>query len=109
MVGRAVCDYCSTVGDEVLAYGRDGLDIADSDAVMTTVARERPDVIINCAAWTDVDGCESDRDRAFAANATGPENLARASKLFDACFVTISTDRSEERRVGKECRSRWSA
>ncbi|HZI85636.1 MAG TPA: dTDP-4-dehydrorhamnose reductase [Pyrinomonadaceae bacterium] len=92
MVGRAVCDYCSTIGDEVLAYGRDGLDIADSDAVMTTVARERPDVIINCAAWTDVDGCESDRERAFAANATGPENLARASKLYDAGFVTISTD-----------------
>ena len=92
MVGRAVTDYCNTIGDEVSAYGRDGLDIADSDAVMAAVERERPDVIINCAAWTDVDGCESDHGRALAANAQGPENLARAAKLHDARFVTISTD-----------------
>ena len=92
MVGRAVADYCTAIGDDVVAYGRDTLDITDGDSVNTAVERDRPDAIINCAAWTDVDGCEFDHDRAFAANAHGPENLAKASKLYNASFVTISTD-----------------
>lgn len=92
MVGRAVTDYCTAIGDDLVSYGRDALDITDFDSVITTVERDRPDVIINCAAWTDVDGCESDHDRALAANAQGPENLAKAAKLHDARFVTISTD-----------------
>lgn len=92
MVGRAVTDYCAAIGDEVLSYARDALDIADSDSVNKTVERDQPDVIINCAAWTDVDGCEFDHERAFAANAKGPENLARASKNQNARFITISTD-----------------
>ena len=48
--------------------------------------------MINCAAWTNVDACESDRERAFAANATGPENLAAACKEAGCRFITISTD-----------------
>lgn len=92
MVGRAVTEHCVGIGDDVLSYGRDALNIADFDAVISAVERDRPDVIINCAAWTDVDGCESDHDRAVAANAQGPENLARAAKLHNARFITISTD-----------------
>jgi len=92
MVGWAVADYCSAIGDDVISYGRATLDITEGDSVNTIVERERPDAIINCAAWTDVDGCEFDRDRAFAANAYGPENLAKASKLYNAIFITISTD-----------------
>ena len=52
----------------------------------------KPDAVINCAAWTNVDGCESDVERAFAVNARGPENLAVASRDANAVFVTISTD-----------------
>lgn len=92
MVGRAVSDHCTTIGDELVSYGRDALDIADFDSVISAVERHRPDVIINCAAWTDVDGCESDRGRALAVNAGGPEHLARAAKLHNAVFITISTD-----------------
>ena len=92
MVGRAVTDHCASIGDVVRSYGRDELDITDSGSVNRTVERDRPDVIINCAAWTDVDGCEFDHERAVAANALGPENLARASKDFHAHFITISTD-----------------
>src|SRR5687767_10075450 len=92
MVGRAVADYCTAIGDDVISYGHDGLDIADFDSVMSGVERDRPEVIINCAAWTDVDGCESDHGRADAANAQGPENLASAAKLHNARFITISTD-----------------
>ena len=92
MVGRAVTDYCASIGDQVSSYARDAVDIADRDSVIKAVERDRPDVIINCAAWTDVDGCEFDQDRAFAANALGPENLATAGKLYDAGLITISTD-----------------
>ena len=92
MVGRAVRKFCEQNGDEVLAYDHEHLDIADEEKVQWLVNSIKPDAVINCAAWTDVDGCESDVDRAFAANARGPENLAAASRDAHAAFVTISTD-----------------
>jgi dTDP-4-dehydrorhamnose reductase len=92
LVGRAVSEHCVKSGDEVLSYDRRNLDITERDAVRTTIVRDRPDVVINCAAWTDVDGCESDRDKAFAANAAGPENLAIACRERGCVFITISTD-----------------
>ncbi len=92
LVGRALVTHCTESGDQVLAYDHKVLDISDADAVESIVARERPDAIVNCAAWTDVDGCESDPERARQANALGPENLARASRKADAVLLTISTD-----------------
>lgn len=92
MVGRTLIDHCRAAGDEVLGYDHQALDIADGDKVESTLLSIRPDAVINCAAWTDVDGCEFDPERAQAANAAGPENLARASRLINAAFVTISTD-----------------
>lgn len=92
MVGRAVSEHCKSRGDEVFAYDHKALDITSARLVGREVARVEPDAVINCAAWTDVDGCERDPARAQAANADGPENLAQASRLIDAVFVTISTD-----------------
>jgi dTDP-4-dehydrorhamnose reductase len=92
MVGRAVREFCEANGDTVFAYDREALNIADAGAVREAVSRHKPDAVINCAAWTDVDGCESDVERAFAANARGPENLAIASREANAAYVTISTD-----------------
>ena len=92
LVGRAVSEHCVKSGDEVLSYDHRNLDITERDAVRKTIIRHRPDTVINCAAWTDVDGCESDRDKAFAANAAGPENLASACKEAECVFITISTD-----------------
>ena len=92
MVAQAVCEFCRVSGDTVLAYNHCGLEIADAQDVLKTLHEGKPDVVINCAAWTDVDGCESDRERAFAANARGPENLAHASHEMNSVFVTISTD-----------------
>jgi dTDP-4-dehydrorhamnose reductase len=92
LVGRAVSEHCAAVGDEVFSYGHKDLDITDRDAVQEVVRGDRPDVVVNCAAWTNVDGCESDETRAFAANATGPENLAAACKGAECVFLTISTD-----------------
>ena len=92
LVGAALTEHCAAVGDEVLSYGHKDLDITDRDAVQEVIRRDRPDAVINCAAWTNVDGCESDRERAFAANAAGPENLAAACKEAQCVFITISTD-----------------
>lgn len=92
LVGRALTEHCAAVGDEVLSYGHKDLDITDRDAVRQVILGNRPDVVINCAAWTNVDGCESDQERAFSANAEGPENLAAACKEAECIFITISTD-----------------
>jgi dTDP-4-dehydrorhamnose reductase len=92
MVGRAVGDYCRSNGDLVFTYDHTGLDISDSDHVKKILLHDRPEVVINCAAWTDVDGCELNRERAFAVNAEGPENLACASREINAGLITISTD-----------------
>ncbi len=92
MVGRALSEHCRSSGDEVFGYDRVGLDISDAHRVLETIERDRPEAVINCAAWTDVDGCESDHARAQAVNAGGPENLAKASRQVGAILVTISTD-----------------
>jgi dTDP-4-dehydrorhamnose reductase len=92
MVGRALIEHCRLRGDEVAAYDRDGLDITDERVVRETFALVRPDAVINCAAWTDVDACELDPQRAFLVNSQGVEALATASRLAGASFVTISTD-----------------
>jgi dTDP-4-dehydrorhamnose reductase len=92
LVGRALVEHCSASGDEVLAYDHHGLDIGDTAAVQKVAGDERPDAIINCAAWTDVDGCEGDPEKAERVNSFGPENLARAAREVNAVLVTISTD-----------------
>ena len=92
LVGRAVGEHCHNLGDGVLLFQRNELDITDPHAVRETISETKPDVVINCAAWTNVDACESDPDRAFAANATGPELLAAACKEAASRFITISTD-----------------
>ena len=92
LVGRALVEHCLASGDEVLSYDHQGLDIADATAVESTILAKRPDAVINCAAWTDVDGCERNPEKAKQANAIGPENLARASRKANAVLITISTD-----------------
>jgi len=92
LVGRAVDEYCRNLGDEVFLYQHADLDITNRDAVRKTILAKRPEVVINCAAWTNVDACESDPEHAFAANASGPENLAAACKEAGCRFITISTD-----------------
>ena len=92
LVGSAVVRHCKQVGDEVLAYPHQRLDIVDGELVNKTITDAHPELVINCAAWTDVDGCESDVARAFEVNSLGPENLALACQKINAAFVTISTD-----------------
>jgi len=70
------------------------LDITDLDAVRKMVAENKVDAIVNCAAWTNVDGAENPEKYAIVEklNATAPENLAKAMKEVDGWLVPISTD-----------------
>ena len=78
------------VGREVTALSRAELDVTDRDAVRAAVAGH--DVVVNAAAYTNVDGAESHEDEAFAINATGVENLAIAARAHGAKLLTVSTD-----------------
>jgi dTDP-4-dehydrorhamnose reductase len=92
MVGRAVAEHFKAQGDRVFAHDHRSLDIADALAVEACFEQERPEVVINCAAWTDVDGCEADQTRAFETNAHAPQRLALNARRIGASLITISTD-----------------
>jgi dTDP-4-dehydrorhamnose reductase len=68
------------------------LDIADASQVQQVMAQLRPDVVLNCAAYTRVDDCEEHRDDAMRVNATGPAVLAQAAEAGGARLIHISTD-----------------
>lgn len=68
------------------------LNITDENAVMELIQKEKPDIIINCAAHTQVDLCEIEEEKAYQINAVGPLNLAKAAKSVDAKLVQVSTD-----------------
>ena len=92
MVARALIAHCTAIGDDVIAVPRSEVDISDRDAVFAAIVGAKPDAVLNCAAYTDVDSAEADRGACYKANADGVENLALASKKVNAGFVTISTD-----------------
>ena len=77
---------------EISAVDVDTLDITDYLSVKEFVLNENPDIIFNCAAMTNVDGCETMLETAYKVNAAGVRNLAMAAKLVNAKFVHISTD-----------------
>ena len=70
----------------------DKLDITDLNSVKSVLNTIKPDVVINCAAATNVDGCESDEDFAFKVNSLGPRNLAIVCEEMGARLVQVSTD-----------------
>ncbi len=80
------------LGANVTAVDIDTLDISDTTAVSKAIAEANPDVIINCAAMTNVDGCESDPETAMKVNAIGVRNLAVAAESVGAKLIHVSTD-----------------
>jgi dTDP-4-dehydrorhamnose reductase len=76
----------------VLALSHSELDIADRERVLQVTGEWEPEIIINAAAYTAVDDCESNVDQAFAANALGPRNLAEGARLVGSHLLHISTD-----------------
>jgi dTDP-4-dehydrorhamnose reductase len=79
-------------GHDVIAADRARLDITDRDAVLQAVCGLEPDAVVHAAAWTAVDDCEGDPDRAFAVNALATRHVAEAARLTGARVVYVSTD-----------------
>ncbi|MFN2413124.1 MAG: dTDP-4-dehydrorhamnose reductase [Pyrinomonadaceae bacterium] len=92
MVGTASVKYCESIDDETIGARREMLDIADRASCLAFLRAHRPDAVINCAAYTNVDGAETNAEAARAANVAGVENLALACRESEARFLTISTD-----------------
>ena len=91
MLGHDVQAAADELGHEASGLTRSELDIRDADAVMRAVAELKPEVVINCAAWTDVDGAEDGYDAALAINGTGAGNVGRAAAAGGAWTVHVST------------------
>ncbi len=78
--------------NEVYAPGRQELDITDRDGVIKTIREHAPDTVIHCAAFTNVDGCETDKERAYRVNAFGTQHVCEACLEAKSMIVHISTD-----------------
>jgi dTDP-4-dehydrorhamnose reductase len=92
MLGHDVVLAAANAGHEVVGYGHQELDLTDADAVGRRLGIERPDVVINCAAWTDVDGAEDSEPAAMAVNGTGAGSVAGAAAAAGAKIVYVSSD-----------------
>jgi dTDP-4-dehydrorhamnose reductase len=91
-LGHDVAAVCAAAGDDVIAATHSSLDVGDRDAAYQAVMELSPDVVVNCAAWTAVDACESDLDKAYRINSLGVRWLADASHRAGAHLCTVSTD-----------------
>ena len=91
-LGIAVSHELDKRGIAFDAWSSKDLDITQSSSASEAIEKLAPAVIINCAAWTDVDGAESHELDAFRVNSDGPENLAFAAKLCNSKLIHVSTD-----------------
>lgn len=92
MLGRDVLGRLAAAGVPAAGLARRDLDITGPDAVRAALDTHRPEVVVNCAAWTDVDGAEEHEEAALAVNGTGPRLLAEACKESGAVLLHVSTD-----------------
>jgi dTDP-4-dehydrorhamnose reductase len=92
MLGLDVAAAAADAGHDPCALTRADLDITDVAAVDTAIARLSPEVVINCAAFTDVDGAESAEPEAVAVNVAGAGNVARAAAACGAWTIHVSSD-----------------
>ena len=92
MLGRDVVLAATNAGHSVSALTHNDLEITDADAVAARFDRDRPDAVINCAAWTDVDGAEAAEEQALEANGRGAGIVSGAAAAVGAKVVYVSTD-----------------
>lgn len=91
LLGRD-CQRVLSAHHDVAAFDLPELDITDADTVTKAVSAIRPDLLVNTAAYTQVDKAETDRENAHRVNALGPANLAEACRRSGCCMIHISTD-----------------
>jgi dTDP-4-dehydrorhamnose reductase len=92
MLGRDVMLAAGNAGHEVVGFGHTELDISDSTSLLAKLEGERPGVVINCAAWTDVDGAEEAEEEATAVNGAAAGEVAAAAAEVGASVVYVSSD-----------------
>ncbi len=92
MLGQDVVAAARRAGHDVTALARTELDVTDAAACRRAVAEAAPAAVVNCAAWTDVDGAESSEAAATAVNGAGAGNVAAAAAAAGAHLVHVSTD-----------------
>jgi dTDP-4-dehydrorhamnose reductase/4-ketoreductase len=92
MLGQDTVQTLRGRGEFVTGLGRAALDITEPAAVASALAEHRPDIVVNCAAYTAVDAAETDEERALLVNGEGPRLLARACAAADARLIHVSTD-----------------
>jgi dTDP-4-dehydrorhamnose reductase len=91
-LGRELTDLMPAAGHEVVPLFRGDLDVSDPVAVEDSVREHEPKVVINAAAYTDVDGCETELETAYAVNALGPRNLAQSCERAGCDLLHVSTN-----------------
>ena len=92
MLGTDLVPILAAHGHAVVACGRDALDVTDAAQAKAVIARERPDVVVHCAAYTNVDGAEADEAAATRLNGEGARHVAEACRAAGAAMVYVSTD-----------------
>lgn len=92
MLGRDVMLAAGNAGHDVVGFGHAELDVTDAAALEKKLDLERPDVVLNCSAWTDVDGAEDAEEAAFAVNGAGAGSVAAGAAEVGAGVVYVSTD-----------------
>ena len=92
MLGRDVVRAAELAGHEVIALGREDLDVTSPKAVGRATEAAGPDAVVNCAAYTDVDRAEAEAEEAMRVNAQGAHNVAAAAAAQDAAVLYVSTD-----------------
>ena len=94
MLGRDLMEvlHSSIPGDEVVGWDIEEIDIQKGEDTVTRIEKLRPDIVIHIAAYTDVDGCELNKEKAFAVNAEGTRSVALAASKCHAKMVYLSTD-----------------
>lgn len=92
LLGKDAARAAGAAGHQVVPLSRAELDVTDAAAVHAALESWDPDVVLNCAAWTDVDGTETHLEEALAVNGAGPGHVARAAAEHGAWIVHVSSD-----------------
>ena len=91
LLGRALLQVFESRGDEVIGLTHADVELTDPDS-LEAIRTSRPGVVVNAAAWTDVDGCARDPDRAMRINGVGPGVVARVAAEAGALVIQVSTN-----------------